>query len=114
MKAVSPFPKIKNMRWLSDEFPDLIVVKIVMQNRAQFEAGLEKPDEQLENFYLDLSKLAGVKAWYEKGSETPSEKECLCDFTGIDQALLYITIEQMLEAWTFYKSYTKNSLPSKK
>ncbi len=104
---MAEFPKIKNMRWVSEETPDLIIVKVVMQNRVQYESGVEKPDEQLENFYLDLSKLAGVKPWYEKGSDKASETECLCDFMGIDQTVLYITIPQMMEAWLFYKTFKK-------
>jgi hypothetical protein len=67
------------------------------------------PEQHLVDFYLDLSKLSGVKRWFEKGSDTPSETECLCDFTGVEQVVLNITIAQMLEAWMFYKSYKKNN-----
>lgn len=105
----SKFPKIKNMRWVSEDFPDLIVVKCLMENRVQAEFGVKDPEEILINFYLDLSKLAGVKPWYPKGSDEPSKTECLCDFMGIDQVILNITIEQMLEAWCFYKSYKKQN-----
>ena len=81
-----------------------------MENRVQAEVGLMDPEEILINFYLDLSKLAGVKPWYPKGSDEPSEKECLCDFMGIDQVILNITIDQIMEAWLFYKTFKQNKL----
>lgn len=101
------FPKIKNMRWVSEVTPELIVVKVLMENRVQAQMGVKDPEEQLLNFYLDLSKLAGVKPWIPKGQDVPSETECLCDFMGIEQVILNITIEQMLQAWTFYKEYNQ-------
>ena len=95
------------MRWVSQDTPDLIIIKVLMQNRLQWEMDIADPEEQLIDFYLDLSKLAGVKPWYPKGSDEPSKTECLCDFVGIDQVILYITIDQIMEAWIFYKTFKK-------
>ncbi len=89
------------MRWLSKDCPDLIVVKILMVDVEQNRMGLSNIDEHLVDFYLDLSKLARVKRWYEKGSYEPSKTECLCDFMGIEQVILILRQNRCLRRGVF-------------
>ena len=55
--------------------------------------------------YLDLSKLSGIKDWWEKESDKPSTTECVADFDGVPQLILVITKEELLKAWLFYKKW---------
>lgn len=105
----TPFPEIKGITWLSDEFPDLVSIKVVMENRtiANLDIPGMKIPEMILDFYLDLTKLAGVKDWYEKGSDDPSETECCADFEGVNQMVITITKENLLKAWLFCKQYYK-------
>lgn len=103
------FPKIKGIKWLSEDYPDLICIQIVMENRAQAEMGLDNVEECTIDMYLDLSKLAGIKDWYEKGEDDPSTTECCVDFEGVTQMVLVVTKENLLKAWLFYKNFKYDS-----
>jgi len=103
------FPEIEGMTWLSEEFPDLVSIKVVMENRAQALMDIPglKPEETLLDQYVDLGLLAGVRDWYEKGADEPSETECQVDFNGINQMVFYIKKKDLLAAWMFYKQFYK-------
>jgi len=101
----SDFPQIKNLRWIT---ADIVVIKVVLESRSLSAAGLPpKECEMLDDFYLDLSKLAGFRAWYEDGSDEPHPTDICIDFEGISMGVFRIKKEQILEAWKFNKNYHK-------
>jgi len=101
------FPDINGLQWVSDKYPDLVIIKITLENRLQAELDIPgfKPDETIVNNYLDLSGLAGIRPWYEKGSDLPSKNECIADFVGVTQMVLNISVKELLKAWIFYKNF---------
>ena len=101
------FPKIKGLKWMSKDYPDLICIKIIMVNKTQYDLGIPElnSEETLVDIYLDLSRLACIKDWWEKDAEEPSKTECCVDFSGIPQMVLVITKEELLKAWIFYKNF---------
>jgi hypothetical protein len=104
---MSGFPKIKGIKWMSEDFPDIITVDVNLVNRAMQEMdipGVELP-ETPSVMYIDLSLLAGLNPWYPKGSEEPSETECSVDVNGISNFVANVKLEHMLEAWIFYKRF---------
>ena len=107
------FPKIKNLRWLSKDNPDLIEIVIMLENKAQRDLGIPnfKLDETLSVYTLDMSKLAGVHSFYPIGSDDPSDTECFVDFDGVDSFIASVSEKDMIKAWMAYKNYihaTKN------
>jgi len=113
---MSTFPKIKGITWLSEGFPDLISIKIIMVDRKIQDLdikGMAVPEIEVDQ-YIDLSKLAGVREWYPPESEEPSLTECVVDVDGVDNFIGNLPIKNLLQAWIFYKHFkyandTRNS-----
>ena len=101
------FPKIKGLRWLSEDFPDLIAIDITLEDRKIKDLGIEgmKIPQQPGELYIDLSQLAGVRPFYLEGSDDPSDVECTLDIDGMDSFIADISIKNILEAWVFYKRF---------
>lgn len=98
-------PKIKGIRWLDEEIPDLIAVSVTLVNRTIQELdipGMVIPETPSELF-IDLNKLAGVGPWYPKGSDDPSETECSIDVEGMISFVGNVNIKDMLEVWIYFK-----------
>jgi len=102
------FPKIKNLIWLSENFPDLVSIKVTLEDKKKHLLddipGVEILDIEVDQ-YLDLSKLAGVRDWYPDGEDEPSPNECLVDVDGISTIVVNITKRDLLAAWIFYKTF---------
>lgn len=99
------FPKIKGLKWLSDDCPDLIEVKTILLDKKQFEMDLPNgPDEIEASQYCDLSKLAGVRDFYPEMNEI-SNTECMVDFSGMPSMIIKINKHDMLKAWLVYKQF---------
>ena len=106
-KKMNNFPKIKGLKWLSDQFPDLVTIDVTLLSRTIQELdipGMAIP-ETPSVMYIDLSKLAGVNPWYPKGADDPSETECSVDVNGIANFVADIRLENLVEAWLFYKQF---------
>lgn len=98
-------PKVKGIRWLDEELPDLIAVSITLVNRSIQELdipGMDIPETPSE-LVIDLSKLAGVGPWYPKGSDDPSEIECSIDVEGMVSFVGNVSMKDMLQVWLYYK-----------
>lgn len=102
------FPKIKNLRWLSKDNPDLIQVVVMLEDKSQRNLGIPgfEPEEMESIYTLDLSKLAGVHPYYPVGSDNPSETECFVDFEGVNTFVVSVSEKDMIKAWLAYKNYT--------
>lgn len=98
------FPKIKGIKWLSSDCIDLVVLKIEMVQGRSVDLGLPEEVELLD-FTLDISKLVGVKGWWEKDEEEVSTTQCCADFDGVPQMVLRIPKENLIQAWLFYKKW---------
>ena len=102
------FPKIKGIKWLSDEFPDLIEVPITVVNRKQVEMDLPSGPEEIQvPQYCDLSRLAGVRDYFavDGDPEHPEENECMADFSGIPSMSVNVPKASLLKAWLVYKQF---------
>ena len=101
------FPKIIGLTWLCEDFPDLVAIDITLVDNALKNLEIEgmKIPEMPGKMYLDLSRLAGVRPWYPKDCDDPSEKECSIDIDGMDSFIGDINIKDLLEAWIFYKRF---------
>lgn len=101
------FPNIKGLQWLSNVCPDLVVIKVALENTAQSKLGIPgfKPDETITEYHLDMSRLAGIRNWYDKGCDEASDIECLVDFSGVNALVLMIEKEELIKAWMFYKNF---------
>lgn len=102
-------PKIKGIKWMDEEIPDLIAVPISLVNRELQEADIPglKLEEIPDNTIIDLSKLAALNHWYPKGSDDPSENHCLIDVEGVEKFLVDLPREKMLQAWIYYKRHKR-------
>jgi len=100
------FPKIEGMTWLSEEFPDLVIVKVLMENALLADMGLPCEDIDLD-LHVDITMIVGIKDWYEKGSEIPAKDIVVVDFNGMSQLLLRIEKKELIKAWLFIKQYYK-------
>ena len=98
------FPKIKGLKRISQDCPDIVSIPVQMERVSLVDMGLPSPIELLD-MYLDLSKLAGVKEWWEKDAPEASSTECVADFVGINSLVLNIGKEELLKAWLFYKTW---------
>lgn len=106
---IDKFPKIEGIVWLSKQVPDLVCVKITLEDKKKESLGIPGLDiEDIEvDQYFDLSKLCGIRDWYPTNMDSPAEDECLVDVDGIPSFALNISKEKLLEAWLFYKEFTK-------
>ena len=101
------FPKIEGLRWLAEDFPDLVAIKITLVNRKLQDLdipGMAIPETDGE-MHVDLSKLAAVHHWYPKGEDEPSKGECSVDIEGVNGFIADISVENLIEAWIFYKRF---------
>jgi len=104
---MSGFPKIKGLRWLYEDCPDLVALSVTLVNRSIQELdipGMSIPETPGE-IRCDLSKLAAIHAWYPKGSDEPSTTACSVDIEGVDGFIADITVNDLTEAWIFYKRF---------
>jgi hypothetical protein len=106
-KTMSGFPKIKGLRWLCEDFPDLVAIEVTLVDRTLRDLEIEGMaiPEQPGFMYIDLSKLAGVHDWYPKGSDEPSQKCCTVEVDGVDSFIGDISVKDLIEAWIFYKRF---------
>jgi len=104
MAKTNFFPEIEGLTWVSDKFPDLVVIKVLMENAQLADLGLPCDDIDLD-LHVDLRSIVGIKDWYEKGSETPSEDITVVDFNGMAQCLIRIKKAELLKAWIFIKTF---------
>lgn len=104
---MSGFPKIKGLRWLSEDFPDLVAIDVTLEDRKIRDLGIEGMEIPQTSgiMYVDLSKLAGVHDWYPKDHDNPSETECSVDFDGINNFIADMSTKDLIEAWIFYKRF---------
>lgn len=106
-KKMSGFPKLKGIKWMCEDFPDVIAVDVTLVNRKMQEMdipGMAIP-ETSSVMYIDLSKLAALNPWYPAGSDDPSETECSIDVEGVTNFIGDVNIEDMMKAWLFYKRF---------
>lgn len=103
-------PKIKGIVWQDAEIPEIIAVPITLEEKKFLELGLDniKPPSIQIMQYIDLSKLAGLRPWFGKDAEEPSEEECLVDIEGMVDFVVDVPLKNMLKAWLYYKHW-KNS-----
>lgn len=104
---MSGFPKIKGLRWLCEDFPDLVAIDVTLVNRSIEELdipGLKSPETSSE-MRIDISKLAAINEWYPKGSDEPSETECSVEIEGVNSFVADMTVKDLTEAWIFYKRF---------
>lgn len=104
---MSKFPKIKGLRWLCEDFPDLVAVEVSLIDKviqAMDIPGMEVPEIKSE-MNIDLSKIAAVSVWYSEGAELPSETECRVDIDGVASFIADMTVKDLTEAWIFYKYF---------
>lgn len=104
---MSNFPKIKGLKWLYDDYPDLVAIDVVYINRKMSDLGikgLEIP-EQPERMYVDLSQLSAISPWFPDGQDEPSETECSVDISGVNNFIANVNREKLLEAWIFCKRF---------
>lgn len=111
-KTMTTFPEIKGLTWVMNDDPSLVVVNVTLVSKKKQDLGIEGMDlgEFLTDQYVDFSKLTMVRNWYPDGSEEnqPSKIECLAHFSGVDEGIvLTIPRKNLIEAWMFYKRYTK-------
>jgi hypothetical protein len=102
-------PKLKGIRWLDDELPDLIAIKITLVNKSIQDLdipGMEIPETYAE-MKVDLSKLAAVSPWYPKGSDDPAENACLVDIEGVANFVADTSEKDIIQAWIYYKRCKK-------
>ena len=106
---MSGFPKIKGLRWVNDDFPDLVALEVTLVDRSLQEMAIEGMalPEQPGVVYIDLSKLASVTPWYPKGSDDPSPIACAVEVEGVDRFIANISVKDLLEAWIFYKRFKR-------
>lgn len=99
------FPKIRGIKWLSTDCPDLVAVKVMLEDKVQRSLGIAgmKIDEIVDDYYIDLSKLAGVRNWYPTEDDIPAKNECMVDIDGVSSFVASLSKEALLEAWLFYK-----------
>ena len=101
-------PKIKGIEWMDSEIPEIIAVPITLEDRMYKDLGLDKvePNTMQITQYVDLSKMAGLRRWYitEEGSTT----ECVVDVVGMSDFIADVPIENMLEAWVYYKRWKES------
>jgi len=104
------FPKIKGLRWIADDFPDLVAIEVTLINRSLNDLGIEGLElpETYAEILVDLSKLAAVSPFYPKGEDEPSPIECSIDIDGVDNFVGNMSVRGLLEAWVFYKRFTYN------
>lgn len=106
------FPKLDGIRWLSEDFPDLVALKVILVNRSLQEMdipGMALPETESE-MMIDLSKLAGVSPWYPKGSDEPSDIECSVDVEGVSNFVANVRLKDLITAWNFYKTFMYSKL----
>lgn len=104
MEKEMSHPKIRNIRWLDPELPNLVAVAVTLIDRKIEELdipGLETPETPSET-RIDLAKLSAVSPWYPKGSEEPSKIECFLDIDGVEKFVANVSIEEITEAWIYY------------
>jgi len=104
---MSGFPKIKGLRWLCEDFPDLVSIDITLIDRKLKDLDIPgmSVSETPGDMIVDLSKLSAIHHWYPEGSDEPSVKECSVDFEGVNGFIADITIKDLTEAWIFYKRF---------
>lgn len=97
------YPKIKGIKWPYEDLPELVTIRLVLENSEQKKLGI-KPEETLSTTLIDLSQLVAVRDYWEKGDPVfPSEKECVCEFNGVNTDVYYVNKENIIQAWVFYK-----------
>lgn len=99
------FPKIKNLTWLNDFYPDLVSIKITLELNDKLGIFPTKELESLQ--YLDMTQLCGIRRWYAQGEDEPSTTECIADINGIESLVLNIPKEELIKAWLFLKNYER-------
>lgn len=106
------FPKIRGLKWVSDTYPDLVIIRVALESTTHNDLGIPgfKPEQTIMDYHLDLSLLAGIRDWIERGCDTASETECLVDFNGMSQMALLIRKEDLIKAWVFYKDFKYNKV----
>lgn len=104
---MNTFPKIKGIRWLSEDFPDLVAIDVMLVDKSLENldiAGFEAPQIKSE-IKVDLSKLAAVSYWYPRGQDEPSETECSVDVEGVNGFVANVPVKNLVEAWLFCKKF---------
>lgn len=97
-------PRFEDIEWVSEENLELVLVKVTLVNQLHQELGLDNMDEILEDYYIDLSKLSGIKPWYPKEKEDgASETECLVDMACKEAIVINVNMFHLLKFWEYYK-----------
>lgn len=98
------FPEIEGVEWLSKISPDLIKIPVTFVDAEQHKLGLEEVEEMPGFVHLDLSKLALVEPFFEKGHDDISTRKCRIGVGGADM-LVNISMDNMLKLWVFNKDW---------
>lgn len=101
---MSYFPEIKGVTWVSEKFPDIVIIKVLMENAQLADLGLPCEDIDLD-LHVDITSIVGIKDWYEKGSETAAKDIVVVDFNGMAQCLIRIEKQELIKAWLFVKTF---------
>lgn len=102
-------PKIRNIRWLDEDLPNLIAVQVTLVDNSIAKLdipGLEPP-ETFSEMRIDLAKLSAISDWYPKGSDEPSEVECFLDVEGVEKFVANVSVEEATQAWIYYHRFKK-------
>jgi len=98
------YPKLKGITWPYKDLPELIQLRLILENSEQRALGIENPDETLSECLVDISTLISIEPYYpESDSDEPSSSECIADFQGKVVHVFYVKRENLIAAWLFYK-----------
>lgn len=106
---MSKFPKIKGLKWLNEDFPDLVAIKVTLVDKKMYDMNLPgmKLPEINGVMNVDLSRLAAVAPWYPEGSDDFAENQCSIDVDGVSNFIGDMSTADLLQAWLFYKNYNR-------
>lgn len=103
------FPKIKGIKWLSENNPDLVSIPILLENKIQRDLDIKglEVETMADRIIIDLAQLCAVRHFYPKGmsGDEFSTTECLAYISGIGDIVLSIPRNNLLEAWIFFKIF---------
>lgn len=103
------FPELEGIHWVSNENPDIIMVKtraVETNIHDDILSNLDNIDStEFEiDFYLDLTKILTIREYFLNKNET-SDKECIVDFGGDSSYILDVNTFELLKAWEFCKKW---------
>jgi hypothetical protein len=95
------------IKWLQQDIPEIAVVPILLEDNKYNDLGidgLENPITESEQ-YIDFSKLSGLRVFYEKNSDIPSETACVIMLENTRDMVIEVPLQNMVDAWMYYKKW---------